>query len=93
MFAPFSPDSRMNKNAQNIEDWIRAESIAKQGNDYDNQRAREEQIEERLLALGWTEERYVNRILFVFFPFEFVLKPIYDRLALQSPCWSTKEIN
>ncbi|KAF9021003.1 hypothetical protein BDZ89DRAFT_251673 [Hymenopellis radicata] len=44
------------KDAKNICDWIREESAVKRGSDNENRQAREGQIKERLLALGWTED-------------------------------------
>ncbi|KAF9003470.1 hypothetical protein BDZ89DRAFT_1081002 [Hymenopellis radicata] len=51
------------KDAMNIFDWICEESAAKHGCDNENRQAREGQIKERLLALGWTEDRYANRLI------------------------------
>ncbi len=48
------------KDAKNIYDWLDEESDAKDGNDAENQKERARQIKERLFALGWAEERYVN---------------------------------
>ncbi|KAF9003156.1 hypothetical protein BDZ89DRAFT_1081083 [Hymenopellis radicata] len=47
---------KVSKDAMNICDWICEESAAKRGSDSENRQAREGQIKERLLALGWTEE-------------------------------------
>ncbi|KAF9021009.1 hypothetical protein BDZ89DRAFT_1116139 [Hymenopellis radicata] len=44
------------KDAKNIRDWICEESAAQYGSDNENRQAREGQIKERLLALGWTED-------------------------------------
>ncbi|KAF9003133.1 hypothetical protein BDZ89DRAFT_1146219 [Hymenopellis radicata] len=48
------------KDAKNICDWIDEEHSAKDGTKAENQEERAHQIKERLLAMGWTEERYAN---------------------------------
>ncbi|KAF8889488.1 hypothetical protein CPB85DRAFT_274989 [Mucidula mucida] len=52
------------EDAKNICDWLDEEYTAKDGNDYENQQERERQIKERLVAMGWSQERYAVTVAF-----------------------------